>query len=945
MAIDPRVLQAAGDVPQVYSAVSDLDRRVRQLEATRSVIGAGTISGGTGGMISTTPGSQVIAANIQAGAIDASLISAGAITAGAISVSSLSAISANMGTITAGSITATATIHGDAITANTVQANRLSVSTLSSITANVGTLTAGTLTSGVSITGQSLVTGSVDANKLNVVTLSAITANMGTITAGTITGALFQSSASNPRASVDSTGFKLTNTAGTLTFHADAATGKIITLAGIGGFNRIENARFDSWPASPGDVPYLWAKYDNGGTGGPFTWSKVAAGGPNGVNSWRVQVTSKTANKGFRTLNQIKMEPSSVHVLSFDWKGDQLPNVTGNWGATMTTTTISAPAVSATAWQRYSYRLTRDATTGAAGGDDADQVYIHSNATSYDVQIANVQLEQGDIPTAFSTKADEILPSTISGGSVGANSPIVPDTIIGTDLVTDTITTREMFVATLSALSANLGTITAGTINSTVSINGNAIQAATVDATKLSVTTLSAITANMGTLTAGTIEGATIRSGPTSGARVQLVSTGVSAFADATTETFRLNSADGTVSQKGYLISELSGTTIFADADTHNFENDIGGWAGTNGSSIVRSTAQFKSGTASGLITTIYAADQGARAIATASGYTFLAGREYLATLWVRKTTGTSLSTGWMDMGDWFNAQSAGAASGPTYDIPLGVWVQLAVRWIPSANFVTSSAHNLSNGVRVELNLPPGGSGAGATWHIDDLKIFDITPPAVNQFAIRDTVPSGTLIGALSGSRWDNNAVVKLTANAAALTSFSEISSQVVSAGIALSGVTARYTPASDTGKASVVLALQPDAGGQPMESLLLDSAGRSEFGFLEEDRTAFPFAANWSDYGSGYEVGSYSKMGRLVILQGLIKKSSAPANGNLIGTLPEGCRPYEILQFVVKTGGVTDQYGQIEIQPDGDVVWQKGDTNATNNTSLSGVSFIAAPV
>jgi hypothetical protein len=940
MAIDPRVLQAAGDVPQVYSAVSDLDRRVRQLEATRSVIGAGTISGGTGGMISTTPGSQVIAANIQAGAIDADLLAVDAVEAGHINVSSLSAISANMGTITAGSITATATIHGDAITANTVQANRLSVSTLSSITANVGTLTAGTLTSGVSITGQSLVTGSVDANKLNVVTLSAITANMGTITAGTITGALFQSSASNPRVWMDSTGLKATNAAGEITLFADASVGRITALAGVGGLNLLRRSDFESTD---------WANYT--GSGAARTLAQSTTQWKYGSKSLSVTPTTSGSPAYFNVDSLVPAKSSTTYTISA-WvyatsatprtltfmissqnaaggaNANQFPNavpftpVQNQWTRMIATFTSLADVKNITPFLHFN------------GSTDLNVIYVDG-----------VQMEEGYVATAWSRNPAEIYPAEIAGGSVGSTSPIAPDTIIGTDLVTDTITTREMFVATLSALSANLGTITAGTINSTVSINGNAIQAATVDATKLSVTTLSAITANMGTLTAGTIEGATIRSGPTSGARVQLVSTGVSAFADATTETFRLNSADGTVSQKGYLISELSGTTIFADADTHNFENDIGGWAGTNSSSIVRSTAQFKSGTASGLITTIYAADQGARAIATASGYTFLAGREYLATLWVRKTTGTSLSTGWMDMGDWFNAQSAGAASGPTYDIPLGVWVQLAVRWIPSANFVTSSAHNLSNGVRVELNLPPGGSGAGATWHIDDLKIFDITPPAVNQFAIRDTVPSGTLIGALSGSRWDNNAVVKLTANAAALTSFSEISSQVVSAGIALSGVTARYTPASDTGKASVVLALQPDAGGQPMESLLLDSAGRSEFGFLEEDRTAFPFAANWSDYGSGYEVGSYSKMGRLVILQGLIKKSSAPANGNLIGTLPEGCRPYEILQFVVKTGGVTDQYGQIEIQPDGDVVWQKGDTNATNNTSLSGVSFIAAPV
>jgi hypothetical protein len=110
------------------------------------------------------------------------------------------------------------------------------------------------------------------------------------------------------------------------------------------------------------------------------------------------------------------------------------------------------------------------------------------------------------------------------------------------------------------------------------------------------------------------------------------------------------------------------------------------------------------------------------------------------------------------------------------------------------------------------------------------------------------------------------------------------------------------------------------------------------EINFL---KIPFPFASGWANSGGSYEDASYSKIGSLVVLQGIVTKTGGtPAPGNVIGTLPEGYRPFEILQFPVKTG-VADAYGTLEIQADGDVVWIGGATGETDNTSLSGICYV----
>ena len=105
--------------------------------------------------------------------------------------------------------------------------------------------------------------------------------------------------------------------------------------------------------------------------------------------------------------------------------------------------------------------------------------------------------------------------------------------------------------------------------------------------------------------------------------------------------------------------------------------------------------------------------------------------------------------------------------------------------------------------------------------------------------------------------------------------------------------------------------------------------------------KVAFPFAAGWGNYSGAYEDASYSKVGNLVILQGLVTKSGGtPAADDLIGTLPAGFRPTETLLFM-QASGATSSAGRVDVWSDGSVRWITGSTTETDHMSLSGIVFM----
>ncbi|HRN90082.1 MAG TPA: prepilin-type N-terminal cleavage/methylation domain-containing protein [Candidatus Saccharibacteria bacterium] len=99
-------------------------------------------------------------------------------------------------------------------------------------------------------------------------------------------------------------------------------------------------------------------------------------------------------------------------------------------------------------------------------------------------------------------------------------------------------------------------------------------------------------------------------------------------------------------------------------------------------------------------------------------------------------------------------------------------------------------------------------------------------------------------------------------------------------------------------------------------------------------------FQNNWSNYGSPYAAGAFTKTDSgIVILKGLLKRSGSVVNNETIFTLPEGYRPATQQAFIVEITGTAS--ASIQIQTDGQVL-ASTDSNATA-TSLDRIAFIAS--
>lgn len=485
------ISQLRGRIQGQYSGGST----VQQGAITTPYIATGAITAGT------IAAGTIVAGNIAANTITAGQIAANTITAGQVAANTLTAGQIAADTITAGQIAANAitaselaagSITAADMLANTITAAQVAVGTLTGDRLVAGTLTATQIAAGT-ITGDRLVAGTITATQISVSSLSAISANLGTITAGTITGGTFQSSGSDPRVVMDSTGVYARDASGFVTFKADASTGKIITLAGIGGGNALNNASFED-PT----VATHW-QTTNCTIASSTTFAK------HGARSLKM---TPTGTGTFYALPQLASRPGAIagkeYTLSAWFRPDPaaaIRNVrcTIDWRNSSNTTLGTASGTPVLAVLGDWVRATVTATAPAGVQDVRVQLEVTGTGTTADVYYVDAaQFEEGRLVTAFAPKPDEVLPQTIGGASGGSH--IITGSVAAGDLVANSITAAQVAAGTLTATQIQAGSITADRLN---------------------VTQLSAIAANLGTITAGTITGATIRTA-VSGARVEL---------------------------------------------------------------------------------------------------------------------------------------------------------------------------------------------------------------------------------------------------------------------------------------------------------------------------------------------------------------------------------------------------------------------------------------
>jgi hypothetical protein len=179
--------------------------------------------------------------------------------------------------------------------------------------------------------------------------------------------------------------------------------------------------------------------------------------------------------------------------------------------------------------------------------------------------------------TAAQIAANSITSNNIAAGTI-TSSEIAAGTITGTQIAARSITADKFTVTDLAAINANLGAITAGTIDAskvtvtnisatsvtTGTLSAARIAADTITADKLNITSLSAISSNIGTITAGTINASnmtiiginagSISTGTLAADRIGAGSINGSKIAAGTITADRL--AGGTLTLSQYLIAK-----------------------------------------------------------------------------------------------------------------------------------------------------------------------------------------------------------------------------------------------------------------------------------------------------------------------------------------------------------------------------------------------------
>jgi prepilin-type N-terminal cleavage/methylation domain-containing protein len=98
-----------------------------------------------------------------------------------------------------------------------------------------------------------------------------------------------------------------------------------------------------------------------------------------------------------------------------------------------------------------------------------------------------------------------------------------------------------------------------------------------------------------------------------------------------------------------------------------------------------------------------------------------------------------------------------------------------------------------------------------------------------------------------------------------------------------------------------------------------------------------------WSDYGSTYETGGFTKTSTgAVVVKGFLKRSGSVVDGETIAVLPSGYRPYtgpDSFLYTFMTGKTGNDSASIKVSSSGEII---ASTNASATaTGLNGITFM----
>lgn len=419
----------------------------------------------------------------------------------------------------------------------------------------------------LTINGSQIVVGSISADKINVTQLSAISANLGTVTAGTITGGTIQTATSGARLVVDSTGLKSYDSGGIqrveILNDGSGWLGSSIAFAWTaGGVLGINGAFINvgSISADQLNVTELSAITANLGT---ITAGTITGGTLQTATSGARVVINSTGLKSYDATtqrSQILNDGSGWLGSSTGFAWTSAGVITMNLGGGSIVTSSSNPkmAIDSTGIKAYD-----------AGG--VQRVQILNDGSGW---LGSSSVLSWTTAGVVTLNGSAVLPGTITDGALNlSNIPAISNltltnnspsagyvawsaftlTFGGTQYSISSGNTNNKYIywtkpnttlttsATAPAMAANQFMViynNGGT--GIVSIFLNFIYADFI-----SVTQLSALSANMGSITAGTITGGTIRTAASPSARIEMNTSFLAGYSDATTKQFYLDASNG----------------------------------------------------------------------------------------------------------------------------------------------------------------------------------------------------------------------------------------------------------------------------------------------------------------------------------------------------------------------------------------------------------------
>ena len=290
---------------------------------------------------------------------------------------------------------------------------------------------------------------------------------------------------------------------GTLTDAQLAAISIAKVKGAVGGGNLLSNTNFKNITGTintDGSLPFGWGVYNNLGIS---VTTRVASGGLFGTNFIRITALAPTNSSFgiFTQQGQYIWTPGLLYVISF-WARAGSANVVGKTMASTysnmgfsSSVEVANPGLLQNTWQRYITVVNPANNASTAQGELFLSAVIGSWPYSGILEICGVQVEQGELVSAYAPRVDEILPGTITSTEIANDAITSPKIIAGAitagKIAADSITANEIAANAITASELAAGSVIAGKIAAS-SITASELAAGSVTAGKIAADSITA---------------------------------------------------------------------------------------------------------------------------------------------------------------------------------------------------------------------------------------------------------------------------------------------------------------------------------------------------------------------------------------------------------------------------------------------------------------------